>query len=60
MSIVCEEYVQENLTLNVNLFIWPFLAKVKLKGCQMGRSDKVSLWYVSLVINTRIRFFILE
>ena len=23
----------------------------------MGRSDKVSLWYVSLLINTRFRFF---
>ena len=31
-----------------------------LKGCRMGRSDKVSLWYVSLLINTRFRFFILE
>ena len=30
------------------------------KGCRMGRSDKVSLWYVSLLINTRFRFFILE
>ena len=27
------------------------------KGCRMGRSDKVSLWYVSLLINTRFRFF---
>ena len=27
-----------------------------LKGCRMGRSDKVSLWYVSLLINTRFRF----
>ena len=26
----------------------------------MGRSDKVSLWYVALLINTRFRFFILE
>ena len=31
-----------------------------IKGCRMGRSDKVSLWYVSLLINTRFRFFILE
>ena len=31
-----------------------------LKGCRMGRSDKVSLWYVSLLINTRFRFSILE
>ena len=30
------------------------------KGCQMGRSDKVPLWYVALLINTRFRFFILE
>ena len=33
---------------------------LKLKGCRMGRSDKVSLWYVSLLINTRFRFFILK
>ena len=24
----------------------------------MGRSDKVSLWYVALLINTRFRFFL--
>ena len=29
------------------------------KGCRMGSSDKVSLWYVVLLINTRFRFFIL-
>ena len=29
-----------------------------LKGCRMGRSYKVSLWYVALLINTRFRFFI--
>ena len=34
--------------------------KQQLKGCRMGRSDKVSLWYVPLLINTRFRFFILE
>ena len=34
--------------------------KYNIKGCRMGRSDKVSLWYVSLLINTRFRFFILE
>ena len=27
-----------------------------LKGGRMGRSDKVSLWYVALYINTRFRF----
>ena len=31
-----------------------------VKGCRMGRSDKVSLWYVALLINTRFPFFILE
>ena len=31
-----------------------------LKGCRMGRSDKVSLWDVALSINTRFCFFILE
>ena len=28
-----------------------------IKACRMGRSDKVSLWYVALLINTRFRFF---
>ena len=32
----------------------------QFKGCRMGRSDKVSLWYVALLINTRFRSFILE
>ena len=32
----------------------------KIKGGRMGRSDTVSLWCVSLLINTRFRFFILE
>ena len=31
-----------------------------IKGGRMGRSNKVSLWCVSLLINTRFRFFILE
>ena len=30
-----------------------------VKGCRMGRSDTVSLWYVPLLINTRFRFFFL-
>ena len=30
------------------------------KGSRMRRSDKVTLWYVALLINTRFRFFILE
>ena len=28
-----------------------------IKGCRMGRSDTVSLWYVSLLMNNRFRFF---
>ena len=36
------------------VFIWV------IKGGRMGRSDKVSLWCVSLLVNTRFRFFILE
>ena len=32
----------------------------RVKGCRMGRSDKVSLWYVALLINTRFRFLMLE
>ena len=38
------------------LFIW-------VKGCRMGRSDKVSLWnvaFAALLINTRFCFFTLE
>ena len=31
-----------------------------IEGCQMGRSDKVSLWYEALLINTRFCFFILD
>ena len=36
------------------------LKKLLFKGCQIGVSDKVSVWYVSLLINTRFRIFILE
>ena len=31
-----------------------------IKGSRMGHSVKVSLWCVTLLINTRFRFFILE
>ena len=31
-----------------------------LKGSRMGRSDKVSLWCASLLINTRFRFLYLR
>ena len=37
--------------------LWKMLV---FKGCRMGRSDKVSLWYVSLLINLDFAFFILE
>ena len=40
-----------------NTFIFK---KLNFKGCRMGRSDKASLWYVVLLINTRFRFYILE
>ena len=33
-------------------------ASCHFKGCRMGLSDKVSLWYVSLLINTRFYIFI--
>ena len=39
---------------------WKCLLKEKeyqFKGGRMGRSDMVSLWCVSLLINTRFRFF---
>ena len=42
------------------LCIWHNIERCSLKGCRMGRSDRVSLWYVALLINTRFRFFILE
>ena len=32
---------------------------IYFKGCRMGRSDKVSFWYVALAINTRFRFFLI-
>ena len=32
----------------------------RLKGGRMGCSDTVSLWSVSLLVNTGFRFFILE
>ena len=39
----------------------PLQLRAKIKGCRMGRSDKVSLsnWYVALLIDTRFRFFFL-
>ena len=43
------------------VWIWRISTWLKLfKGCRMGRSDKVSLWYVALLINIRFRIFILE
>ena len=43
-----------------NSFLVIYIILFKIKGGRMGRSDKVSLWCVSLLINTKIRFFILE
>ena len=39
---------------------WIRIITPALKGCWMSRFDTVSLWYVSLLIITRFRFFILE
>ena len=36
--------------------IWNMFEICTFKGCRMGRSDKVSLWYITLLINTRFRF----
>ena len=36
------------------------LSQRSFKGRRMGRSDKVSFWYVTLLINIRFLFFILE
>ena len=49
-----------NKTQNLELLLdapdfTTFLTVEAFKGCRMGRSEKVSLWYVSLLINTRFR-----
>ena len=52
-----------NIIIYFNNSPWPCYIYRKgslVKGGRMGRSDKVSLWCVSLLINTRFRFFILE
>ena len=48
---------QQNGTIIMRYDFMDFIYEVSLKGCRMDRSDKVSLWYVSLLINTRFRFF---
>ena len=66
-----EVYTKEHRISSICDMIWenpPHVAQVQfgrnkqnnLKGGRMGRSDTVSLWYVSLLINTRFRFFTLE
>ena len=52
-------YDIENARCIVGLF-WLVFRMQLFKGGRMGRSDTVSLWGVSLLINTRFRFFILE
>ena len=47
--MVAEKCADDNKTVNTTV-----------TDCRMGRSDKVSLWYVLLIINNRFRFFILE
>ena len=42
-------------------FSWTVCFEDKVfKVCRMGRSDKVSLWYVALIISNKFRFFIIE
>ena len=51
----------ENVTVVRGMWLFSWIGRdVDIKGGRMGRSDKVSLWCVSLLINTRFRFFILE
>ena len=40
--------------------LYVILMSQVIKGSRMGHSVKVSLWCVTLLINTRFRFFILE
>ena len=44
----------------VSLIMVTITRHIIIKGCRMGSSEKVSLWYVSLLINTKFPFFILE
>ena len=53
-------YPQWSSFMNLLNAIGTFMRGTGLKGGRMGRSDKVSLWCVALLINTRFRFFILE
>ena len=52
-------YIIQNISTEFNNKLAHGLSHC-IKGGRMGRSDTVSLWYVSLLINTRFRFFILE
>ena len=49
------------LSLKIELhMLRPITEKVHSGNGPVSFSDKVSLWYVALLINTRFRFFILE
>ena len=58
------ENVNQNIFINLLTFthkinrreLYHLIQNGSFKGCRMGRSDKVSLWYVSLLINNRFRF----
>ena len=54
--------IQKCFNQSLYLMKWfeEFQSLKSFKGCRTGRSDKVSLWYVALLINTRFRCFILE
>ena len=43
-----------------SLTTWSKAREGCIKGCRMGRSDKVSLWYMVLLFNTTFCVFILE
>ena len=43
------------MVINCQVTSWD---KGRVKGGRMGRSDKVSLWCVALLINTRFRFLL--
>ena len=55
------EYYRNCWNKKVSISITEYIRdKANLKGCRIGHSVKVSLWCVTLLINTRFHFFILE
>ena len=52
------QFVSEIEVRLAELREWIVANFLKIKGGRKDRSDKVSLWCVSLLINTRFRFFL--